>query len=389
MKKIKEIIFISNYFNHHQKYFCEEMYNILGDGFKFIETSKMTFERRNMGWGENNLPMYVISEANYKDKMIQCQELINKADVVIIGSAPEFLITTRKRENKLVFRYSERPLKKGLEPLKYLFRFVKWNYINRSNNIYMLCASAYTSADYSKFFLFKNKCYKWGYFPRVFKYEDIDEIIKCKKKTSILWAGRFIDWKHPEVAIKVAERLKNEGYDFKLSIIGIGELENNLTSMISDKKLSDCISILGAMSPDEVRKNMLENEIFLFTSDRNEGWGAVLNESMNSGCAVVASHAIGSVPFLLESEKNGLIYKDGDFEDFYKKVRKLLDDDKLRYKLGKNAYLTMAEMWSSENAAKRLIELAQTILNGDKNSDIFEIGVCSKAKEIKDDWFAV
>ena len=55
--------------------------------------------------------------------------------------------------------------------------------------------------------------------------------------------------------------------------------------------------------------------------------------------------------------------------------------------MGKNAYLTMKEMWNSENAAKRLIELAQTILNGDKNPDIFETGVCSKAKEIKDDWF--
>lgn len=224
-------------------------------------------------------------------------------------------------------------------------------------------------------------------FPRVFKYAYIDEIIKYKKKASILWAGRFIDWKHPEIAIKVAERLKNEGYDFKLSIIGTGELENNLNSMILDKKLSDCINMLGTMSPDEVRKNMLENEIFLFTSDRNEGWGAVLNESMNSGCAIVASHAIGSVPFLLENEKNGLIYKDGNFEDFYKKVRKLLDDDELRYKLGKNAYLTMAEMWNSENATKRLIELAQTILDGEENPDIFEIGVCSKAKEIRDEWY--
>lgn len=387
MIEAKKIIFISNYFNHHQRPFCEALYSFVGDGFKFIETEKITSERKNMGWGESNIPDYIISEENYKNHIIKYQELIDKADVVIIGSAPETLIEKRKKEKKLIFKYSERIFKKKMELYKYPFRFIKWNLKNRNNNMYILCASAYTSADYGKFFLFKNKCYKWGYFPRVFKYEDIDEIIECKKKTSILWVGRFIEWKHPEMAIKVAERLKNEGYDFKLSIIGTGELENNLTSMISDKKLSDCISILGAMSPDEVRKNMLENEIFLFTSDRNEGWGAVLNESMNSGCAVVASHAIGSVPFLLENEKNGLIYKDGDFEDFYKKVRKLLDNDELRYKLGKNAYLTMKEMWNSENAAKRLIELAQTILNGDKNPDIFETGVCSKAKEIKDDWF--
>ena len=43
---------------------------------------------------------------------------------------------------------------------------------------------------------------------------------------------------------------------------------------------------------------MESSHIFLlFTSDRNEG--AALNESMNSGCAVVASDAIGSVPYLM------------------------------------------------------------------------------------------
>lgn len=389
MKEIKKVIFISNFFNHHQKPFCEAMYNLLGDGFKFIETDKMTNERKKLGWGEKIFPSYVISESDYKDNLLKNQELINEADVVIIGSAPEFLIEKRKRDNKLIFRYSERALKKGLEPLKYIPRLIKWNLKNRSNNIYMLCASAYTSADYGKFFLFKNKCYKWGYFPEVFTYENIDEIIKNKKKNSILWAGRFLDWKHPELAIKIVERLKDEGYNFSLNIIGSGEMEEVVKRMVKSKKLEKYVTFFGTMNPTEVRRNMLESEIFLFTSDRNEGWGAVLNESMNSGCAVVASHAIGSVPFLIENEKNGLIYKDGDFEDFYKKVKILLDNKEKRQELSKNAYFTMSEIWNAENAVKRFISLAQSILDGEKNPDIFETGVCSKAKEIKDDWFKI
>lgn len=389
MKEIKKVIFISNFFNHHQKPFCEAMYNLLGDGFKFIETDKMTNERKKLGWGEKIFPSYVISESDYKDNLLKNQELINEVDVVIIGSAPEFLIEKRKRDNKLIFRYSERALKKGLEPLKYIPRLIKWNLKNRSNNIYMLCASAYTSADYEKFFLFKNKCYKWGYFPEVFTYENIDEIIKNKKKNSILWAGRFLDWKHPELAIKIVEILKDEGYNFSLNIIGSGEMEEVVKRMVKSKKLEKYVTFFGTMNPTEVRRNMLESEIFLFTSDRNEGWGAVLNESMNSGCAVVASHAIGSVPFLIENEKNGLIYKDGDFEDFYKKVKILLDNKEKRQELSKNAYFTMSEIWNAENAAKRFISLAQSILDGEKNPDIFETGVCSKAKEIKDDWFKI
>ena len=48
-----------------------------------------------------------------------------------------------------------------------------------------------------------------------------------------------------------------------------------------------------------------------------EGWGAVLNEAMNSGCACIASHAIGSAGFLIEHGENGFVYRDGDMDDFY------------------------------------------------------------------------
>lgn len=392
MNKIKKIVFLSNYFNHHQKPFCEVMYSLLGNGFKFIETDKMTNERKKLGWGEKFIPSYVISENDYKNDLSKCQKMIDEADAVITGSAPEFLIERRKKEKKLIFRYSERIFKKKMKLYKYPFRLVRWSLKYRNDNIYLLCASAYTSADYGRFFLFRNKCYKWGYFPKVEKY-NIEELLKNKFSeknnscASILWVGRLIGWKHPDASILLAEKLKNEGYNFKLSIIGTGELEENLKTMIIEKKLSDCVNILGAMSPEEVREYMKEADIYLFTSDRNEGWGAVLNESMNSGCAVVASHAIGSVPFLIENKKNGLIYKDGDYEDFYKKVTLLLDSKERRRELSKNAYFTMTEIWNAENAAKRFISLAQAILDGEKDPEIFETGVCSRAKKIRDDWY--
>jgi hypothetical protein len=37
------------------------------------------------------------------------------------------------------------------------------------------------------------------------------------------------------------------------------------------------------MPPEEVRVHMEQSNIYLFTSDFGEGWGAVLNEAMNSG----------------------------------------------------------------------------------------------------------
>ena len=226
--------------------------------------------------------------------------------------------------------------------------------------------------------MFKNKAFKWGYFTEVKEYPQIDELIEKKKKNSILWAGRFISWKHPEKAILLAQRLVRDGYDFEINMIGQGEEFDEVMTQIESLGLGNHVKLLGSMSPEQVRKHMEESEIFTFTSDRNEGWGAVLNESMNSACAVVASNAIGAVPFLLKNGENAFSYKDGDFEDFYTKVKACLDDKKLSAKLGKNAYLTMLNEWTPKIAAERLLDLCKSSIDGIQLVE-YENGPCSKA----------
>ncbi len=48
----------------------------------------------------------------------------------LVGSAPEALAQWAARRCKLLFRYSERPLKDGNPPAKFLPRFLKWHYYN-------------------------------------------------------------------------------------------------------------------------------------------------------------------------------------------------------------------------------------------------------------------
>jgi hypothetical protein len=209
-----KIVFVSNYFNHHQHYFSEAMYKLIGDGYVFIETSKMREERKEMGYEIRQLPSYVKKIYNDESDFHECVNLINCADVVIAGSAPEKLLRYRKRHNKLIFRYQERIFRQELNSKKSLIRGIAWYIHNlKRKNTYLLCASAFTAADYRRLGLFKNKSYKWGYFPQLNNY-DIASLINQKEKTKILWCGRFLPWKHPEYVLYVAERLKKEGYDF-------------------------------------------------------------------------------------------------------------------------------------------------------------------------------
>ena len=316
-----------------------------------------------MGWGQESKPTYVLQSYIDKESNKNCMDLINDAEVVIWGSCPFEMIKPRLKAGKLTFAYSERIFKKGNKGLAFWGRALKYflKLHNFQHNHYLLCASAYAAHDYQKIGLFKIGAYKWGYFPEVKDY-NIDYLFDLKRtngEVSILWTGRLIKLKQPDASIRLAMRLRSAGYNFQLNIIGNGVLEKQLQKMILENNLEAHVHLLGSMKPNEVRKYMERAKIFLFTSDQNEGWGAVLNESMNSGCAVVANRVIGSVPFMIENKKNGLIYDSED--EMYQHVTNLLNDDNLCVNLGSNAYKTMAQLWNAHTAVERVLTLSRLL----------------------------
>lgn len=387
MTIIMNIVFLSNYFNHHQKPLSDELFSLLKGNYYFIETMPIEEERVKLGWGNDKKPDYLLQSYKSEKDLKVCKNLVDSADAVIIGSASESFIKNRLKNGKLIFRYQERPLKKGIELIKYPIRYLKWHKYNpKAASIYMLCASAFTAGDYAKFGLFKNKCLKWGYFTEAKHYADINHLIETKKKNSIIWVARFIALKHPEVVSAIGERLLKDGYDFEINMIGNGELLESTRSVLEEKGLTSHVNILGSMKPGDVRKYMESSEIHIFTSDKNEGWGAVLNESMNSACVPISSHAIGSTPYLIDNGFNGFIYKDGDVEDLYSKIKFLIDNRDKMQEMSKNAYKTIIDMWSPKNAAERLLKISELIIDG-KEIGLFKEGPCSKADIILDDWF--
>lgn len=379
MKKLSTVVFLSNYFNHHQKPFSDAMHSRLGSGYLFIETSEMDEERKAMGWGMDAYPEYVVTRKQFLERKAFYMDAIHGADAVIIGSAPNEMVKARIRAGKLVFRYSERPLKKGLELWKYPYRFLKWHTMNPpGSNVYMLCASAYTAGDYAKFGLFRNRCFKWGYFPETKRYDDVQSLIESKRPNSLIWVARFIDWKHPEMAVELAQRLKNEGYEFELNMIGNGELWESIAESVKAKGLDDVVHLLGAMKPEQVREYMEKSQIHIFTSDRNEGWGAVLNEAMNSACVPVANRAIGSAPYLIDHGRNGFVYENMD--ELCDRVKCLLEHTSKRKAMAYKAHATVANEWNADEAMRCFLILCKRLLKGKKIYQQRGGHVCSNAE---------
>ncbi len=380
-----KVTFVSNYINHHQIPFCEAMHKALGEDYCFIQTEPMEEERVRMGWGQDLDKLSYLKL--FYEQPEECRKLIAESDVVLFGGVEdESYIVDRLKSGKIVVRLSERIYKSGqwkaISP-RGLIKKYNDHTKYRKKNVYLLCCGGYVASDFHIVKAYPNKMFKWGYFPAA-KELDIDALLQKKRerrkkegKISLLWAGRFIDWKHPECAIKAAARLKKEGYNFTLTMVGGGEMEEELKAMVESECLSDVVSFAGFKKPEEVRGFMEQADIFLFTSDYKEGWGAVLNESMNSGCAVVANCAIGAVPFLITPGENGLIYPNNSQDTFYKQLTTLMKQEELIDKLGRAAYATIVEEWNADVAAERLLTLLRELQ--EDRAEFAESGILSKA----------
>lgn len=384
-----KVVFISNFLTHHQVPFCLEMQKKLGDDFKFISTVKIFQWRLDLGFKDLDQEYdFVVRAYENNEEYEKAKKLVFESDVAIIGSTTDDLLEERLKADKITFRYRARIFifldgffktifdkeKMGL----FYQRHIKYR---KNKNLHLLCANAYGPNDFNLFGLYKNKIYKWGYFLETNKY-DIEKLLDQKaknEKTEIIWVARFIKWKHPEVVIKLAKNLKAQNYNFRIRMLGTGVLEEKIKEKVKNEKLEDVVEIVGQVASDKVKDYYETSNIFIGTSGSEEGWGAVINESMNAGCAVVANRRMGSVPFLIRHNENGFMYN--IYDELEENVKKLIKDKELQRKFGKNAYEFITEKWTAKVASDNLVKLFESVIYGEKY-DVSE-GPASKAQNYK------
>ncbi len=376
-----KIVFYTNFINHHQSVWSDELYRLLDGDFRLVETMPMFEWLKSSGYSDFSSRPYVIQVWKDNKSRKIAEELSATADVAIFGADSLDYEIIRAKYGKLSFEVSERWLKKGLLNLlsPRLLRNM-WYYHTLFHNkpVYKLCSSAFAAGDQYKMFSFRDRCYKWGYFTKVDDY-DIEQSLDARGNSEmrLMWCARFIKWKHPELAVKLAYRLKEKGYKFTLDMYGSGDELERTKDLVRKLDLVDVVKFCGNLPNEQILDQMRQHDIFLFTSDRNEGWGAVANEAMSNGCVLVGSDAIGCVPFLIRDGENGCVFKSGNQDSLLEKVEHLFNNPIGMRKMAINGYYTLRDFWSPENAAKNLLKLIEDLQNG-RDASIAD-GPCSKA----------
>ena len=141
--------------------------------------------------------------------------------------------------------------------------------------------------------------------------------------------------------------------------------------------LEDCISTPGAIPNSRVIEEMKSHDIFLFTSNRYEGWGVVANEAMLNGCILVCSNSVGASPFLVEPRETGCVFRSGCLKSLETEVEWLLSNPNEANSIRVNARRYMDRLWTPKNAVTSLLSLSNALMNN--KEFLIDEGPCSKA----------
>lgn len=310
-------------------------------------------------------------------------DLMLNADVAMVGALHNCkklyrALSTRIRDGKLTFIGNERFFKKKRTwrdycNLKNWARWARISYRYNHKNVHYFPAAYHAPEDMRFLHAGKGRIWSWAYFP------DVSEAPIEKTKSDYLricWCGRMIPCKHVDYIIRALGMLRDDVRGVcRVTIVGDGESKAEVIALAKELKVDDLITFKPLMKKDEVISLMSENDIYIFPSNHEEGWGVALEEAMDRCCVPIANEAAGVTLKVVKDGVNGFVFDDGDIQRIAGKIAWLHDHPDERKEMGLKSWRTMQE-WSPRVGAERVAILLEAIKTGDY-SKVPKEGVCS------------
>ena len=185
--------------------------------------------------------------------------------------------------------------------------------------------------------------------------EVISDVEIDQKEKTVLFVGRLHPVKGLERLLDIWKIISGKYPDWKLKIIGGGELDKVLKVKVKQLDLSRSVDITGAMEHDKVLSEMKKASIYAMTS-YSEAFPFVLIEAMSKGLPVVAFDVRVGPRAIVEHNKDGFLVEDDDLAQFAEHVSMLISDKNQWVKLSTNA-LDKSKIFTEKNVIKKWIAL--------------------------------
>lgn len=167
---------------------------------------------------------------------------------------------------------------------------------------------------------------------------------------TLLYLGRLKRYKRVDLIIRALAILRDRGVAARLIVAGQGDHAGALEALVDELELSDRVEFPGYVSERQKRRYFRGAWVHLLTSPK-EGWGITNLEAAACATPTIASDSPGLRDSVVDGE-TGFLVPHGDVEAIAARLEELLEDDRLRERLGAQAR-TFAEGFSWDAAADR------------------------------------
>lgn len=171
----------------------------------------------------------------------------------------------------------------------------------------------------------------------------------------VLFVGSLIARKGLMFLVEAAKRVVAKWVDVQFLVAGEGPLRGSLEEAIKRAGMAANFVFLGSVR-DELL-SLLYNcaDVFVLPSVQ-EGQGIVLLEAQATGKPVVAFD-IGGVGEVVCRGETGLLVDRGDVDGLAEALLRLLDDERLRVRMGLNGRRFVCETYTWDRCAKRMFDV--------------------------------
>ncbi len=152
----------------------------------------------------------------------------------------------------------------------------------------------------------------------------------------------------------------NEFSDWKLHIVGDGELKDQIKTKIDNLNLTN--SIVLKPFTTEVEKEYLSSSIYAMTS-HFEGFGMVLIEAQSYALPTISFDIATGPSDIIEDGKSGYLIEDNNLNEYTNKLKALMKDESLRADMGAKSKEIAKDKFSKEVVMKQWMEIFGEIKN--------------------------
>jgi len=152
----------------------------------------------------------------------------------------------------------------------------------------------------------------------------------------LLLLGQIAETKGHLIAIQALSLLRLKGYSVELSVVGSANDDifiQEMNSIITSLSLTKFILYSGY---SEDVSNLISNHHALLMCSKCEAFGRVTAEAMKIGIPVIGSNTCGTRE-LIQHEKTGLLFEQGNSQSLANEIAKLFDNDELRRNIAVSA----------------------------------------------------